>query len=257
MAWWLHYEMAKRLQSQLKSGSQPRFGRASNVARFLLHLSGRMEVTAGLAETDQVGAGLHPGSDAILARFEQGGGHTGGMTAGIVVTSLVVWPAAPFFLFMHGKDSVIPKGTEITAYVNGEIKLERTKFQSGAPYAQTQGYEKKPTGAAPQSMPPLKALVPVIPASEIHYENSFASSSPRRQQPASDNRLVSVTFASIPAGAFVFLQEALVGRAPTAVMLQPGPYEVKMSADGYADWVGTLTVEAGKPFSLAAQLHPR
>jgi len=57
-----------------------------------------------------------------------GGGHTGGMTAGIVVTALVVWPAAPFFLFMHGKDSVIPKGTEITAYVNGEIKLDKQKF---------------------------------------------------------------------------------------------------------------------------------
>lgn len=57
-----------------------------------------------------------------------GGGHTGGMTAGIVVTALVVWPAAPFFLFMHGKDTVIPKGTEITAYVNGEVKLDRQKL---------------------------------------------------------------------------------------------------------------------------------
>ncbi len=52
-----------------------------------------------------------------------GGGHTGAMTGAIVATSLVVWPAAPFFLFMHGKDTTIPKGTEITAYVNGEIKL--------------------------------------------------------------------------------------------------------------------------------------
>lgn len=57
-----------------------------------------------------------------------GGGHTGGMTAGIVVTALVVWPAAPFFLFMHGKDTVIPKDTEITAYVNGEIKLDPQAF---------------------------------------------------------------------------------------------------------------------------------
>lgn len=56
-----------------------------------------------------------------------GGGHTGGMTAGIVVTALVVWPAAPFFLFMHGKDTIIPKGTEIAAYVNGDVKLDRQK----------------------------------------------------------------------------------------------------------------------------------
>src|ERR1022692_1339010 len=29
----------------------------------------------------------------------KGGGHTGAMTAGIVVTGLLIWPAAPFFLF--------------------------------------------------------------------------------------------------------------------------------------------------------------
>jgi len=29
---------------------------------------------------------------------------------------------------MHGKDTTIPKGTEITAYVNGEIKLDRQKL---------------------------------------------------------------------------------------------------------------------------------
>jgi hypothetical protein len=44
-----------------------------------------------------------------------GGGHTGAMVGGIVATSIVFFPAAPFFLFMHGKDISIPKGTEITA----------------------------------------------------------------------------------------------------------------------------------------------
>jgi hypothetical protein len=34
---------------------------------------------------------------------------------------------------MHGKDVTIPKGTEITAYVNGEIKLERARFVGSAP----------------------------------------------------------------------------------------------------------------------------
>ena len=57
-----------------------------------------------------------------------GGGHTGAMTGAIVATSLVFFPAAPFFLFMHGKDTSIPKGTEITAYVNGEIKLDRQQL---------------------------------------------------------------------------------------------------------------------------------
>jgi hypothetical protein len=57
-----------------------------------------------------------------------GGGHTGAMTGAMVATALVVWPAAPFFLFMHGKDTTIPKDTEITAYVNGEITIQRQKL---------------------------------------------------------------------------------------------------------------------------------
>jgi hypothetical protein len=59
-----------------------------------------------------------------------GGGHTGAMTGAMVATAIVVWPAAPFFLFMHGKDTTIPKGTEITAYVNGEIKLDVAKLRA-------------------------------------------------------------------------------------------------------------------------------
>ncbi len=58
----------------------------------------------------------------------KGGGHTGAMTAGIVATAFIVWPAAPFFLFMHGKDAAIPKDTEITAYTDGEIKLDKEKL---------------------------------------------------------------------------------------------------------------------------------
>src|SRR5215470_14593622 len=50
------------------------------------------------------------------------------MTGAIVATSIVFFPAAPLFLFMHGKDITIPKGTEITAYVNGDIKLDPAKF---------------------------------------------------------------------------------------------------------------------------------
>ena len=59
----------------------------------------------------------------------KGGGHTGAMTGGMVATAIVFFPAAPFFLFMHGKDTTIPKGTEITAYVNGEIKLDRERLK--------------------------------------------------------------------------------------------------------------------------------
>jgi hypothetical protein len=45
-----------------------------------------------------------------------------------VATAIVVWPAAPLFLFMHGEDTTMLKGTEITAYVNGEVGLDKLNF---------------------------------------------------------------------------------------------------------------------------------
>jgi len=53
----------------------------------------------------------------------KGGGHTGGMTAGIVATGLIFWPAAPFFLFMHGKDVTIPEGHEVTVFTNTDYSF--------------------------------------------------------------------------------------------------------------------------------------
>src|SRR3954453_21935974 len=67
-------------------------------------------------------------------RESAGGSHTGAMTGAIVATSLIAWPAAPFFLLMHGKDITIPKGTEIAAYVQGDITVDPAKpgAKSGA-----------------------------------------------------------------------------------------------------------------------------
>ena len=64
----------------------------------------------------------------------QGGGHQGVLTAGIIATGLIFWPVAPAFLFIHGKDITIPKGTEVPTFVNGNYALDMAKF--GAPAAQ-------------------------------------------------------------------------------------------------------------------------
>ena len=60
----------------------------------------------------------------------KGGSHVGAMTGAIVATSIVFFPAAPLFLLMKGKDITIPKGTEITAYINGDIPLDPKRFRS-------------------------------------------------------------------------------------------------------------------------------
>src|SRR5712692_2465476 len=61
-----------------------------------------------------------------------GGTHTGAMTGAIVATSILFFPAAQFFLFMHGKDITIPKGTEVSAYVAADTPLDPAKFAKTA-----------------------------------------------------------------------------------------------------------------------------
>lgn len=65
-----------------------------------------------------------------------GGNHVGAMTGAIVASSILFFPAAPFFLLMKGKNINIPKGTEITAYVAGDTSLDPAKF-TGAQVANT------------------------------------------------------------------------------------------------------------------------
>src|ERR1019366_4882483 len=68
----------------------------------------------------------------------KGGGHTGAMTGAIVATSIVFFPAAPFFLFMPGKDMVIPKGHEVTVYTNSDYDpaMGKTPAAPAAPAAE-------------------------------------------------------------------------------------------------------------------------
>ena len=58
----------------------------------------------------------------------KGGGHVGAMTGAIVATSIIFFPAAPLFLFIHGKDITIPQGTEITSFIEGDMHLEMARF---------------------------------------------------------------------------------------------------------------------------------
>ncbi len=73
---------------------------------------------------------LANGEKAALRAIKagNGGSNSGKMTGAIVATSIVFFPAAPLFLFVKGKDITIPKGTEITAYINGDVTLDSAQF---------------------------------------------------------------------------------------------------------------------------------
>lgn len=101
----------------------------------------------------------------------KGGGHTGAMTGAIVGTAIVFFPAAPLFLFMHGKDISIPKGTEITAFINGDTRLEQAKFQSIATPSST-------ATAAVTSANVLLDIVSTPPGADIEIDGKFVGSTP-------------------------------------------------------------------------------
>jgi hypothetical protein len=147
----------------------------------------------------------------------KGGGHTAGMVGGMVATSIIFFPAAPFFLFMHGKDISIPKGTEITAYVNGDMRLEMAKFQ------------------------PANATTQVAAADNANI--------------AAPSLSAKLQFASTPDGADIEVDGSLVGNTPSDVQVAEGEHTVSVKKSGYKDWQRTLKVSGGSSLHLNADLE--
>jgi hypothetical protein len=102
----------------------------------------------------------------------KGGGHVGAMTGAIVATSIVFFPAAPLFLFMHGKDITIPQGTEITAFVDGDMHLDMAHF--GVAPALVGGSESVPSPSAQAAL--IIASTP--PGADIEVDGGFVGSTP-------------------------------------------------------------------------------
>ena len=161
---------------------------------------------------------LADGEKAALRAVKEvkGGGHTGAMTGGIVATSLVFFPAAPFFLFMHGKDISIPKGTEVTAYVSGDMKLDPAKFQTAQP------------------------------ASAPAAGNSTVSAS-------TDQARVQVS--STPDGADIEVDGSFVGNTPSTVGVSAGQHKLSIKKSGFKPWERNITVSSGQ-VSVNATLEP-
>ena len=147
-----------------------------------------------------------------------GGGHVGAMTAGIVATGILFFPAAPFFLFMHGKDITLPKGAEFTAYVNGDLKLDIAKFQ------------------------------PVTPAPEqsVTATNHEQNASP----PASKLQIDST-----PPGADIEVDGSFVGNTPSDVQIAEGDHTVVVKKSGFKNWQRALKSSAGSNVHLSAELE--
>ena len=159
----------------------------------------------------------------------QGGGHTGAMTGAIVGTAIVFFPAAPLFLFMHGKDITIPKGTEITAYINGDIPLDPAKFAAQAP-------PSKQEASTTPSQPPAVAPAP---------QSANVLEAP----------LSAIEIKSTPDGAEITVDDKYMGSTPSTLRLSAGDHKIKLEKPGFKPWERTLTVSSGGTATVDATLE--
>ena len=95
---------------------------------------------------------LADGSRAKLRATQEnkGKGRQGAMTAGLIGTGILFFPAAPLFLFMHGKDIVIAKDTPVVAYVDGNTELDATKFSPAPKPSEIKQHEEVPAKEKPE-----------------------------------------------------------------------------------------------------------
>ena len=132
----------------------------------------------------------------------KGGGHVGAMTGAMVATAIIFFPAAPLFLFIHGKDIVIPEGTPVTAFAQGDTHVDMARM-----------------------VPPLTAG---DPASRILLASAPA--------------LATLVVDSTVAGADIEVDGAFAGSTPSNISVQPGPHTIIVRKKGYTDWTRTMNV---------------
>jgi hypothetical protein len=147
----------------------------------------------------------------------KGRGHIGATTGAVVATAIVFFPAAPLFLFIHGKDIAIPQGTEITAFVDGDMHLNMANF-----------------GAAPALPAPTQVL-------------AMPTATPVPTQ-------ASLLIDSTPTGADIEIDGAFAGNTPSTVPVASGGHQIAVKKKGFTDWTRALNVTGGS-IHLNAELE--
>ena len=135
----------------------------------------------------------------------KGGGHTGAMVGAMAATAIFTLGGSALFLLMHGKDITIPKGTETTAYINGDLPLEMAKF----------GLQPTTSDAAVDQPAPAQAIG------------------------------VQVAISSVPDAADIEIDGAFAGNTPSAIELTPGEHIVVVHKKGFNNWERKIKVSGG------------
>lgn len=128
--------------------------------------AGKLDIAISYARLkDQEKAALRATKDT------KGGGHVGAMTGAMVATAIIFFPAAPLFLFIKGKDITIPQGTEITAFVEGDMHLDMSKFGIAPPETTAAA---TPVAAVQASL----IIESTPPGADIEIDSAFVGDTP-------------------------------------------------------------------------------
>ncbi|HEY5838794.1 MAG TPA: PEGA domain-containing protein [Pyrinomonadaceae bacterium] len=149
-----------------------------------------------------------------------GGSHTAAMTAGVVATAIVFFPAAPLLFFIKGKNIIIPKGTEITAYVAADIVIDQAKFSSKE--------MASPTG------------------------NPSQASEETSKEPSS---FATVLIKSTPDASDITIDGKFVGSTTSTLSLSPGDHTILIEKLGFKPWQRTITVSPNGSVTVDATLE--
>ncbi len=144
-----------------------------------------------------------------------GGTRTGVMTGAVVATAIVFFPAAPLFFFIKGKNIIIPKGTEITAYVAADTPI----ISASSPTA-----TETAVVPFPQAEPLIEAVSTIVVTSN-------------------------------PEGAEITIDGKFMGTTQSTLKLSAGEHTVKMEKSGYKPWNRTVTLNSGSSITIDATLE--
>jgi len=156
-----------------------------------------------------------------------------GMTVGIVATGVLFFPAAPLFLLMKGKDITVPEGAQVIAYVDQDHKLEAMKF-------------------LPKPAPAAAGTTPGSATSTVPAPVDLATTYPPTTAPETTGV---VEVVSNPPAASVLVDGTFMANAPVTLHLNPGQHSIRLQLEGYREWAKDVTVDAGTPNHVTADLE--
>ncbi len=130
----------------------------------------------------------------------------------------VVNPVSAGLLGISPKDVTVAKGTEITAYINGNFEIDRAKFAASKPAA-----------------------------------SLMTAGDPKPQEDAAATS--SVLVASTPAGAEIELDDAFVGSTPSIINMTIGDHKIVLKKRGFKPWERKVKATMGS-IKIDVELEP-